>query len=89
MINHINENRTIILEFPKIHPFVIGIWCGISKPPVNEYLQQFVTELKFLMDNNLIVEGNEIKINFGLIISDTPARAMIKGYISFINITSI
>lgn len=35
--------------------------------------------MKFLMDNNLTVNENKIEIKFGLVISDTPARAMVKG----------
>lgn len=68
-----------ISEYPKIHPFVVGIWCGISKPNVNEYLQPFVTEMKLLMADKFVVNEHQIQIKFGLIISDTPARAMLKG----------
>lgn len=67
------------LEFPKVHPFVIGIWCGISEPHINEYLQFFVSEMKLLMVNKFAVNEHQIQIKFGLVISDTPARSMIKG----------
>lgn len=70
---------TTFLEFPKIHPFTVGIWCGISKPLVNEYLHLFVAEMQFLMANEIAVNGYQIQVKFGLIISDTPARSMIKG----------
>lgn len=68
-----------LLEFPKIPPFAVCIWCGYSKPPVNEYLQPFVAEMQFLMANTISVNGYQIQVEFGLIISDTPARSMIKG----------
>lgn len=51
----------------------------MSKPGVNEYLQPFVSEMKFLMANKFVVNEHQMQIKFGLVISDSPARAMIKG----------
>lgn len=57
----------------------IGIWCGESKPPLNEYLLPLVEELERIIQNGICINSNHIKINFGLVISDSPARATMKG----------
>lgn len=81
-LSKFNMIHAFILEFPSVQPFVIAIWCGPSKPSrVDEYLQQFVLELSYLMKNHLIINENKLIIRFGLIISDTPARSMVKGEI--------
>lgn len=67
------------IEYPKIVPFIAGIWCGVSKPPLNEYLLPFVSEMKNLLCNGLTINSHHIQIKFGLCICDTPARALIKG----------
>lgn len=60
-------------------PFVIGIYCGQSKPcPLSQFLNQFVDEL-----NTLVTDGfkfNEInyRIKIHSFICDAPARAFIK-----------
>lgn len=69
----------IIIEFPSISPIVVAIWCGISKPPLNEYLQPFVAEMKLLMSNGITINAHKIEIKIGRIICDTPARAFLKG----------
>lgn len=62
-----------------MEPFVIGIWCGESKPILNEYIKPFISEMKILLANGLMIGSNLIRIMFGLCISDTPARVMMKG----------
>lgn len=58
---------------------VIGIWCGNGKPPLNPYLMPLVFELKNLLENGIIVNGNSINIVFGWCPCDTVARCYIKG----------
>lgn len=72
-------NLIVISEFPRIRPFVIAIWCGEGKPPVNEYLREFVDELNSLLETNITINGHHIKIKIKCFICDTPARAFIKG----------
>lgn len=62
---------------------VIGIWFGESKPLINEYLERFVTELKEIIENGIIINTCHIKIRLGLVICDTPARSLLKGSIKF------
>lgn len=62
-----------------IDPMVVGIWCGEGKPPLNEYLEPLINELKSILLNGLIINSKPIAIRMGRVICDTPARAFVKG----------
>lgn len=74
-----------ILDFPQIRPFVIAIWCGEGKAVLNEYLAQFVAELKSLLTTGIVINNNMLHIKIKAFICDTPARAYIKGIFIFSN----
>lgn len=57
---------------------VVGIWSGDSKPPLNDYLMPLINELKGLIEDGIIVNGNTISIQFGWCLCDTVARCFIK-----------
>lgn len=58
---------------------VIGIWYGETKPILNEYLDPFVTELEDIISNGIVVNNHLVKVEFGRVHSDTPARCFLKG----------
>lgn len=69
-------------ELPQIQPMCIAIWCGNTKPSdINDYLKQFVEELDHLLINHIDVNGHRITIRIRCFICDTPARALLKGYL--------
>lgn len=72
-----------VKEFPEIPPMTIAIWCGNSKPLMNEYLLAYVNELMPILSNGLEINTYHIKVKFGRIISDTPARALVKGSFNY------
>lgn len=72
------------LDHPNIAPMVIAIWYGSSKPVLNEYLEKLIDELEHIIPTGIIVNDRHINIRFGLVISDTPARCMIKGINSIV-----
>lgn len=68
----------LIKDF-KCKPFIVGIFCGNSKPnPLDQYLNDFITELYDLLQNGIHLNGNFYKINLHSFICDAPARAYIK-----------
>lgn len=67
------------LDFPRIRPIVIAIWCGEGKCVLNEYLAQFVEELNQLLRTGIKINNYTIRIKIKCFICDTPARAYIKG----------
>lgn len=69
-----------ILDFPRLEPIVISIWCGESKPNnISDYLRSFVDELQEIMENGILIDTCHIKIIIGAFICDSPARSFIKG----------
>lgn len=67
-----------ILEHHDAAPFVIGVWAGAGKPDsAEEYLAQFLTELKQLMRNGMSFDGRVIQVSVHSFICDAPARAFV------------
>lgn len=60
-------------------PFVVAIYYGSSKPPVNDFLRPFVDELLLLFNNGLEINGKTYEIVLKCFICDTPARCFVKG----------
>lgn len=60
--------------------FIIGLSCGEAKPSsVDDYLYEFVKELKELVKHGLDYNGKHITIaTLDAFIFDAPARAFIK-----------
>ncbi|XP_047129218.1 uncharacterized protein LOC124809271 isoform X1 [Hydra vulgaris] len=68
-----------IIEFD---PFLVGLYCGESKPPCDVYLREFVNELLELQDSLIVVNNVHYKVNIYSFICDAPARALLKGIVS-------
>ncbi|CAH1102780.1 unnamed protein product [Psylliodes chrysocephalus] len=63
----------------KFDPFVIGIYCGKSKPePLESYLKDFVTELGDLLRRGCNIKNKLYSIKVHSFVCDAPARAFIK-----------
>lgn len=66
-------------QFPHARPFPIGIFSGNSKPlSLNEYLQDFVEEMKNLEITGIQFGGRNYAISLDAIICDAPARSYVK-----------
>lgn len=67
-----------ILDFQAC-PFPIAIFCSKSKPTsVDEFLKDFVLEMKCLEQNGIDWEGQHFSCELYAIICDAPARAFLK-----------
>lgn len=72
-----------IYEMEHVSPFVVGIYYGKKKPEsVNEYLQEFVSELKDILKEGILINCNTLSVRIRCFICDSPARAFIKGILS-------
>jgi hypothetical protein len=58
-------------------PFVVALHCGSSKPPLEQYLDDFISELKLLLDH-YDFDGKTIKISICSFICDAPAKCYIR-----------
>lgn len=58
-------------------PFVVALHCGSAKPPLGEYLDEFINEMLILLDN---YEFNDKKINLSIhsFICDAPATNFVR-----------
>lgn len=65
---------------PKSHPFLIGLYSGVSKPSsVQEYLQAFIDDVKSACLTGLDFNGKHFTISLPTaFVCDAPARAYIK-----------
>lgn len=60
-------------------PFVIGIFCGTSKPePLHLFLQEFMTDITHLMQNGITFHNTVYEVKIYNFICDAPARAFVK-----------
>lgn len=66
----------MIKEFPNSSPFVIGVYCGSTKP--NEYLQDFVTEMKDVIRYGIEYDIHKYPVHLDAFICDAPACAYLK-----------
>lgn len=68
-----------IANHVKFRPFVIGIYCGKTKPqPLNKYLEDFIQELQFLSQEGFYSQDIHYSIQIYSFICDAPARSYIK-----------
>lgn len=58
--------------------FIVGIFCGTSKPQIEEYLNKFINDLNEHFKNGIEILGKNYKILLKCIVCDTPARSFIK-----------
>lgn len=57
--------------------FPIALYYGSQKPPANDFLLDFVTEAKILIQNGIEINGNNLDFKIGMLVCDTPAKAHI------------
>ena len=69
----------ILCKF-KMHPFIVAVWSGESKPsPVKEYLSDFLQKYSILSNNGVLVMVQKMAFSLDKFICDAPARAFLKG----------
>lgn len=62
-------------------PFIIGLFCGNSKPgSISQFLGRFVEEMEAINNDGLDIEGfnHRLTLNISCFVCDAPARAFVK-----------
>ena len=73
-----------VVNFPDMRPFVVALYYATHKPQDLEFLQEFVEELKSLMDKGIhISDGATIPVIVRCFVCDAPARALVKGTVQY------
>ena len=69
----------IVKESSNADPVSVGLYGGNSKPSdVSEYLDEFVTEMKYLLADGITLGGVKIYIKIHSFVCDAPARSYLK-----------
>lgn len=59
--------------------FIVAIFCGNQKPnPLDEYLNELLSELKDLMQNGLYAIEKQYRVSVFAFVCDAPARSFLK-----------
>ncbi|XP_058064798.1 uncharacterized protein LOC131214440 [Anopheles bellator] len=64
---------------PPGEPFVVGVFCGDSRPLCEEFLGPFIEEAARLCELSMTVNGDSLTVKPRLVIADVAARAFLKG----------
>lgn len=60
-------------------PFIVSVYSGDAKPKsVNEFFEDFVEEIKILVQNGVTIETRIFKVDIIGFTCDTPARSFLK-----------
>jgi hypothetical protein len=61
----------------KFKPFVVAVYYGSKKPPLEEYLKEFVEEILELSTTGYVFENKRYTIKIKMLILDAPAKSYI------------
>lgn len=69
----------ILCNVQNFEPFIVAVFFGNRKPdPVEEYMDDLLSELKDLMQNGLYVIEKWYRVSIFAFVCDAPARAFLK-----------
>ena len=69
----------ILCSVQHFEPFVVAFYCGNSKPnSVVGYLDDFLSELKDLVEDGISFEEKNLKVSVSSFVCDAPARSFLK-----------
>uniref|UniRef100_W5MYB2 Transposase domain-containing protein n=1 Tax=Lepisosteus oculatus TaxID=7918 RepID=W5MYB2_LEPOC len=69
----------ILCSFHQFEPFIVALFCGGSKPEsVDDYVSDFLEELKLLTNNGIHFEDRVFNVTVKAFICDAPARSYLK-----------
>jgi hypothetical protein len=61
-----------------IDPFAVAIYCGVGKPPIKEFFNDFVLDLNSLLENGLTSNEIHYRVKVRAFICDAPAKAFMR-----------
>ncbi|KAG1662618.1 hypothetical protein GQR58_020874 [Nymphon striatum] len=73
-----------VVNVPSARPFVVALYSASHKPQDVNFLEDFVGELRELMQNGISVDGGLVKtVVVRCFVCDAPAKALVKGIIQY------
>lgn len=61
-----------------IKPFAVAVYCGVGKPPIQEFFKDFILDLNNLLENGLTYNEINYRVNVRAFICDAPAKAFMR-----------
>lgn len=58
--------------------FSVAIFCGRTKPPLQDFFSKFVQELSYFKEQGITQNGRKVDIKIRSFCCDTPARSFVK-----------
>eukprot|EP00111_Clytia_hemisphaerica_P008253 TCONS_00024074-protein len=71
----------ILIRFHPFKPIAVAFFCGKSKPPFNQFVRDFVAEVKDLIRNGFFFNGVHRSVTLFCLPCDAPARSGLRGTI--------
>lgn len=59
-------------------PFIMSLYYGSSKPPIEDFLSYFISDLQILLRDGINFENKTFRVSIRAICCDAPARAFVK-----------
>ena len=73
--------QPILILFHKFQPVPVALYEGYLKPNMNEFLREFVAEIKTLISSPAQILNKKYNIPIFCLTWDAPARSLLKGII--------
>ena len=71
----------ILIQFHKFQPVPVALYGGYLKPNMNEFLREFIAEIKTLISSPAQILNKQYNISIFCLTCDAPARSLLKGII--------
>ena len=73
--------QPILILFHKFQPVPVALYEGYLKPNMNEFLREFIAEIKTLISSPAQILNKKYNIPIFCLTWDAPARSLLKGII--------
>ena len=71
-------DNSVPYKLNSVAPFIVAIFYGNKNTDVHQYLEQFVAELKMLLEQGIEIEGKHFDVELRSVIADALAIAFLK-----------
>ena len=72
---------TILIQFHKYQPVPVALYGGDLKPNMNEFLREFIAEIKTLISSSAQILNKQCNVSIFCLTCDASARTLLKGII--------
>jgi hypothetical protein len=67
-----------VQDYDLIPPFPVAVFCGVGKPPIDDFFKDFILEVNTLQETGLNHEGVCYSVTVRAFVADAPAKAYMR-----------